>query len=268
MSHPGKETWKEKVRKEAYRLETIMSNHYSDGRLAITQRMAVAVHIPPEKLWGIWPSGAEIENFSKAGLSRIWPSTTDAIRMIYHGTLHYERNLITLCHAMARANLEGMIFELSMVGDGTARVELEDFAAQSKGRIRVVSLVKYENIPDLLAKSNVGVLPFPDEEKFRVSSPIKLFEYMAAGLPILATRIVCHTDVIGNGDYVIWAEDSSEQALFESLCHVWRLRNELSQMGNRAAVAAEKWSWKASADKLNSALEIGIESLDSGNAAR
>ncbi len=99
-------------------------------------------------------------------------------------------------------------------------------------------------------------------KNFEVSSPIKLFEYMAAGLPILATRIVCHTDVIGNGDYAIWAEDSSEQALFESLCHVWRHRNELSQMGGRAAVAAEKWSWKASADKLRSALEIGIESSD------
>ncbi len=87
--------------------------------------------------------------------------------MIYHGTLHYERNLITLCYATTHANLEGMFFELSLVGDGTGRVELEDFAAQSKGRIRVVPLVKYENIPDLLAKSHIGVLPFPDEEKFR-----------------------------------------------------------------------------------------------------
>ena len=42
-------------------------------------------------------------------------------------------------------------------------------------------LYPHDQIPEVLARAHVGVLPFPDEEKFRVSSPIKLFEYMAAG---------------------------------------------------------------------------------------
>jgi hypothetical protein len=44
------------------------------------------------------------------------------------------------------------------------------------------------------------------EELFKASSPIKLFEYLASGLPILATRMACHSDVISIGKYVFWVE--------------------------------------------------------------
>ena len=102
------------------------------------------------------------------------------------------------------------------------------------------------------------MLPFPDEEKFRVSSPIKLFEYMAAGLPILATRIVCHTDVIGNGAYVFWAEQTDAAGLLAALRLVWLSREVLSTMGAQAAVAAQAWTWHTSAQKLKLAIEHGL----------
>jgi glycosyltransferase involved in cell wall biosynthesis len=174
--------------------------------------------------------------------------------------MDHERNLMALCLAVARANADGMSFDLSLVGDGTERAELEEFAAQTKGAVRVVPTVPYAAIPEVLARAHVGVLPFPDEEKFRVSSPIKLFEYMAAGLPILATRIVCHTDVVGSGEYNFWAEDAGEQGLLDALCLVWRSRDLLSELGRRAAIDAESWTWSASAQTLIQALKRGMAS--------
>ena len=46
---------------------------------------------------------------------------------------------------------------------------------------------------------------------FGVSSPIKLFEYLAAGLPILATRIDCHTNVVGNADCAVWLDEPNRR---------------------------------------------------------
>jgi glycosyltransferase involved in cell wall biosynthesis len=178
--------------------------------------------------------------------------------------MHYERNLMTLCRAVTRANTNGMPFRLSLVGDGTARAELTTYAAQTDGFIRVIPPVSYEEIPELMAHAHLGVLPFPDEEKFRVSSPIKLFEYLAAGLPILATRIVCHTDVVGGGEYAIWAEDATEQGLLDALVLTWRSRDILSEMGQRAASASHEWTWKESAYKIKKALETGIENPNLG----
>jgi len=237
------------------------ANHWTDGFLTITRRMAEATNIPLYKLWGEWPSGVNTDLFAPAKAARCWPSPEQPVQLVYIGALHHERNLMTLCRAVAHANAEGMFFALSLVGDGTERAELEDFATQTNGQVRVVSPVPHEQIPEVLARAHIGVLPFPDEEKFRVSSPIKLFEYMAAGLPILATRIVCHTDVVGPGNYAFWAQDAGEQGLLDALRLVWQSRDLLSEMGRQAALAAEGWTWAASAEKLKKGLEKGFLSL-------
>jgi glycosyltransferase involved in cell wall biosynthesis len=105
----------------------------------------------------------------------------------------------------------------------------------------------------------VGVLPFPDEEKFQVSSPVKLFEYMAAGLSILATRIVCHTDVAGEDAFTFWADESTPESFYTTLECVQKNRAQLPVMGQRAAEAAEAYTWHASAMRLKDALEKGLE---------
>jgi glycosyltransferase involved in cell wall biosynthesis len=105
----------------------------------------------------------------------------------------------------------------------------------------------------------VGVIPFPDEPKFQVSSPLKLFEYMASGLPILATRIVCHTDVIGDGKYVFWAETSEVDKIAAALRFIWLSRDSLEELGKQAVSAAQDWTWHESARKIKVALERGLE---------
>jgi glycosyltransferase involved in cell wall biosynthesis len=179
--------------------------------------------------------------------------------------LHYERNLLTLSRAVEHANRENMAFRLSLVGDGTERSDLEYFASQTDNRVEIVEPIPHEQVWEVLARAHVGVLPFPDEEKFRVSSPIKLFEYMAAGLPILATRIVCHTDVVARGNYAFWAEDAGELGLLRALRCAWDSRQKLEEKGLEAAAAAENWTWRKSAEKLSRALEYGLETVGRGS---
>jgi glycosyltransferase involved in cell wall biosynthesis len=258
MSVPENETWKDKVRRFAFWIGIKLGNRYADGRLAITKRLAETLSIPPRKLLGIWPSGVDINHFSSARINRKWPLPDDPIHLIYHGSLNYERNLMHLCRAVSMASTRGMSFILTLVGEGTERVELEEFASNTNGVIQVCHRIPYEEIPESLSKAHVGVLPFPDEEKFRVSSPIKLFEYMALGLPILATHIDCHKDVIGDGKYVFWVEKADVDGLFASLRIVWQNKGALSIMGTQASIAAQAWTWKMSAEKLKNALERGI----------
>jgi len=268
MTDPEYETWKDKVRRMAFRIDNRIGNTWGDGRLAITERLAEALHIPKEKLWGTWPSGAAVEVFSSARGGRCWPTLEGPVRLIYHGALHRERNLASLCEAVMRANEGGMSFSLLLVGDGTDRSRLMRLASYSKGCIRFVPRVPYLEVPRLLTEAHVGVVPFADEEKFRVSSPIKLFEYMAAGIPILATQIVCHTDVVGEGKYVFWAEEADEHGLLEGLKRVWDARHALPEMGIEAEVASNSWTWAASAGKLADALERGIREARNGPQGR
>jgi glycosyltransferase involved in cell wall biosynthesis len=81
---------------------------------------------------------------------------------------------------------------------------------------------------------------------------------MAAGLPILATRIVCHTDVVEDGSYAFWADDTSQEQLLAALRDIWQARHNLEEKGHLAASAAQEWTWQASAHKLQTALEYGV----------
>jgi glycosyltransferase involved in cell wall biosynthesis len=246
------------VRRAFAALAERCANLWADGRTVITPQMATALSIPEERLWGVWPSGVNLELFAPAQKRHRWPAEDEAIRLIYVGVLNYERNLISLCKAVVAANAQGMAFELAMVGNGSEREDLEAFARQTDGCVKVVPPVPHEQVPEILAGAHVGTLPFPDEVKFRVSSPIKLMEYMAAGLPVLATRITANTDIVGGGGFAVWADGSDVESLVEALRELWSRRAELPALSREAARAAHSWTWRAAAQKLGQALKSGL----------
>lgn len=251
-------TRKERLRASFHGLMNRLANRWADGQTAITQRMAQTVGIPSQQLLGIWSSGVSLDLFAPAQMARRWPLPGEPIHLVYVGALCKERNLLSLCEAVEKANSEGMAFVLSLIGEGAERLGLEEFALRTEGRVRVLKPVPYDRVPRLLAQAHVGVLPFPDEEKFRVSSPIKLFEYVAAGLPVLATRIACHTDVVNSGNYAFWAEDASVEGLLAALRLIWKAQASLASMGREAGTAGQAWTWQESARKLARALERAL----------
>src|SRR6185503_10228289 len=89
---------------------------------------------------------------------------------------------------------------LLVVGDGTdgARMQ-EDF--RSRGLTESVvftGAVLPAEVPSLLASMDIAVAPYPQLEHFYFS-PLKVFEYMAAGLPVIASGIGQIKKVIEHG---------------------------------------------------------------------
>jgi len=251
-------TGRQKTRIFFFKLMNNLANRFADGQTTITSRMAASLQVPEEKLWGVWSSGVSIEEFSTAVRKRHWPESTDPVTVIYIGSLHYGRNVLILCQAVSHAHRQGMNIELVLYGEGTEKEDIISYANTSNGCIKVYDPVPHQQVPEILAHAHIGTLPFPDEEKFRVSSPIKLFEYMGAGLPILATKIACHTDVLGDGAYVFWADGSSVDQLKDAVQRVWQARSSLPQLGEQAYVAAQSWTYGSSALRLSSALQHGL----------
>lgn len=257
MHMPNPETSSLRVRLRGLYLGLMLraANRWSDGRTTITKHMGEEVGIPASKLWGIWASGVDPKLFASAQTRRRWPQHDEPVRIVYVGSLEPERRLLPFAQAVERANAAGMSFQLTLVGAGFQRDELRQFAAGTSGRVCVLDAVPHEQVPDILAEAHVGVLPFPDEPKWRVSSPVKLFEYMAAGMPILATRIVCHTDVIGDGKFVFWSAPEDYGAALRQL---WQARATLAEAGRQAETGVAGWTWHNSAAHLKAALEYGL----------
>lgn len=254
------DSFKIRLRTAWFDMVTGLAARFADGQTAITPRMAQLVKIPEGQLWGVWPSAVEAERFAAAAKARHWPYQNEPIRLVYIGIFLAKRNLLPLCRAVNRAAAEGMSFVLSLYGDGPLRPELESAASVSGGAVRVERPVPHENVPHILAQSHVGVtsLPEVDDVKYEASSPIKMFEYMAAGMPMLATSNVCHTDVVGDGQYAFWADDVTEEALLSTLRQIWAKRAELSRLGQEAQADVHGWTYAANAAKLKAALAYGL----------
>ncbi len=249
---------KERLRGKYNLFLSALAIRFVDGQTTNTRRMAEAYHIPKEQFWGNWPSAVDLDIFSPAVESRVWPQGDEPVQIVYVGALTPERDILPFCQAVEKANQEGECFELTLVGGGKERENLEEFAAHTGGRICVLGVLPHEQIPSVLAKTHIGVLPFPDTKEYRVSSPIKLFEYMGAGMPVIATRIVCHTEVIGDQPIVFWAENSTVDSFVATLHHVWNDRATFAKRGSLAAELAQEHTWAASVKCFAAALEWGL----------
>ena len=237
-----------------------MADILADGHTAITIRMAKLVGMPENQLLGIWPSGVDPKSFSPAYTMRKWPAAEDPLHLMYLGILLENRHPAELIRAVEQANAAGKSIQLSLVGDGPDRAALEPMIERTAGRVRIIPPVPHEEIPNMLAHAHIGVtsLPDPDDVIYQASSPIKLFEYMAAGLPIIATRNVCHTDVVGDGKFVFWADKTDEASLLEAINASWDKRMDLAKLGHEALDAVQDWTWTAAGKKLSAALAKGL----------
>lgn len=243
-------------------------HRWFDGRMVITPAMGEVLAIPVDKIWAVWPSGVKPEVFSSCSEERMYPQADEPIRLIYIGCMHVERNLMAMSKAIVQANTPQRDFQLVLVGDGNQFKELAAYAEKHPADILIHGPVAQQEIPGWLTGSHVGILPFPDEQKFRVSSPIKLFEYMAAGMPVLAAKIRCHTDVIeDDAQFIFWAYGSDEQALLASLDEIRDQKNRLAQMGAHSLDNIQHWSWEASAGKIDAGLRDHLHTLFGGEYA-
>jgi glycosyltransferase involved in cell wall biosynthesis len=251
--------------KAMLRLAFIRLNHWlakilADGQTTITSRYAALIAIPEKQLWGIWPSGVYPQQFAAAAAKRIWPAEDKPIRLVYIGMLVDKRHPIELCRAVEMANAQGCSFELYFYGNGPDVDSVRQCADSSEAVVKLLPPIGHEDVPEMLATMHIGVTSLPeiDDQKYAASSPIKLFEYMASGLPILATANPCHTNVVGDGSYAFWIEETTQSGILKGLEQIWDNRDSLASLGWEAQEASQRWTWAAAAAKLDLALKSGL----------
>ncbi|HLB45004.1 MAG TPA: glycosyltransferase, partial [Candidatus Limnocylindrales bacterium] len=147
----------------------------------------------------IWSSGANTRLFNPnvVPAPRETVAPADGIALIYHGHLTMARGLGTLLNALARARQREPDLHLVLLGRGPALDELRRMADEPglRDAVTFVPPVAIGEVPAILAACDGAVVPLPDHPWWRVSSPMKLFEALAMGLPVLATDIEPHREL-------------------------------------------------------------------------
>jgi len=178
-----------------YRAALRLADWLCDGVTAITPMLSETLRPFLTRLGdhvGIWASGVDLDHFQRSEVSTKQTLGLAGSRVImYHGVLSPNRGIQNIIRALELLSAEMADLRFLVVGDGPGRAELESLAAACGVSDRVVFTghKPYSEIPRYIAAADVGILSFPNIQWWAVSSPIKLMEYLAMGLPMVATDI-------------------------------------------------------------------------------
>lgn len=118
-------------------------------------------------------------------------------------------------------------------------------------RIIFVGNVAHKRVPDYLNASDLLILPY-SKDRFTeyFSSPLKLFEYMAVGKPIIATKVGCFNGILKNGENAILVEPGNPKALAEGMKKLLKNRKLAKRIANNAYKDSDKYTYKKRAEKI------------------
>lgn len=130
-------------------------------------------------------------------------------------------------------------------------------SAKDAGNIKFTSYVSHHMVPLYLAAADVLVMPYTSQMTIRggtqaqeFTSPIKLFEYMASGRPIVATSIPSVSEILKDGVNAVLVPPDSAEALERGINRALGDPAFAERISRRAASDAEGYTWEERAKKL------------------
>jgi glycosyltransferase involved in cell wall biosynthesis len=182
-----------------------------------------------------------------------------AVVVGFSGTFGRWHGIPTLAEALAPVLHSRPRVHWLLIGDGPLR-HLVDEAIHTHGlddRVCLAGLVPHAEMPAYLAACDVLVSPHgrqADGGEF-FGSPTKLFEYMASGRPIVASRVGQIADVLHDGESALLVPPDDPQALCDAILRLVDdacLRNRLAEAARQAVV--ERHTWRQNAERVLGAL--------------
>jgi len=172
-------------------------------------------------------------------------------------TLGMDKGVGTLVDAMA--NVDGATLAV-IGGPGEAVEQLRQrwtAAGLPSERFITPGQVAPADVPRYLAACDVCAMPFPWTEHFAYyASPIKLFEYMAAGRAVVASDLPSTAEVVTHEESALLVPPGDVDALRAAIV---RLRDDPAlreRLGHRAReIALATYTWDARAHSIRQVLE-------------
>jgi len=137
---------------------------------------------------------------------------------------------------------------LVFVGDGALRPVVESAVAETPDRVIYLGRLPYEQVAGVVAHATVSFVPMMAPERETLFSPLKLYESMACGVPVVASDVVGISEVVSEARCGILFSAGDAYALAAAASGIVEHPGEAREMGSRGREAAvARYSWQARA---------------------
>jgi len=197
------------------------------------------------------PNGANIELFkplSKHACRQRLGLDKDSFYVGFIGSFAPWQGLDTLIQAAKLVTEEGFShIKYVLLGDGELSTTLRQMVHELdvEKSVFFAGSVPYTSVVDYINASDVMVAPFSGKGGQALGSPLKLFEYLACGRPVIASRMDGVTHVVEEGHCGHLIGGGDVQELANAIIQSYNEQDELKQLGENGRKLVEaKYSWR------------------------
>lgn len=198
---------------------------------ARTRKNAIDVGVNPNKIATIYNAimPFEVSHIDRDSVRQKLNINRDEIFLVAVGRLVFEKGHEYLVEAMAVVVKENPRAVAGICGAGPLHDELQAQIKRLNLQHNVRLLGQWDEIPELLAASDVFVLPSRWE-----GLPMALLEGMMAGLPVIATRVEGVDEVVRSGEHGLLVALESPVELAQAIIQLLRSPEDRQRMGRAA----------------------------------
>lgn len=201
------------------------------------------------------PWGANVERFSHKPPAPA--SSGEPPTVLFLGSFRAWHGVTDFVRAATLLLSQGYNYRFVLVGDGPERAQAEHLAREWADRFHFTGAVPYEQVPNVLRRAHVGVAPFTTtpHPALRAAgffwSPLKIYEYMAASLPVVTTNLHPLHTIIREGQEGALFRENDVDDLARAIVRVLDTPHRAHEMGTRARErVVAHYSWQRHCEEL------------------
>jgi glycosyltransferase involved in cell wall biosynthesis len=226
--------------------ETLM---YSDKVVVINQSMKDYVERHGAKRVKVIGSGVDLKTFKPniLGIRNQYGVKPDETLLFFMGYVYPFSGL----DIIARQLVHYPKFKLMVVGDGESFSTLNRIRDELQLGDRIITIDKkpYSDIPDYINAADVCILPAEVNETMRYIVPIKIYEYMALGKPIICTRLPGVYEEFGQNNGIVYVDEPQDVIPMANA-----IKEDYHELGCQSSDYVKDYDWDVLTDKFEKLL--------------
>ncbi|MFN8385339.1 MAG: glycosyltransferase family 4 protein [Anaerolineales bacterium] len=178
--------------------------------------------------------------------------------VVFVGSFYQWHDIVTLLDAFAVVLRSNPNARLCLVGDGTEREKMMQYATALNiaEAVTFTGYVTHAEVAGYVNAADIAVVPVPAMKQEMWLSPMKLFEYMASGKAVIASAMGQIVNVIRDGENGLLVPAGDRDALASAINRLVKdtdLRNTLGAQARADAV--KNYSWEQYLSRLEYVLQ-------------
>ncbi len=165
----------------------------------------------------------------------------------------FEKREKIICYAGGISEIRGerIIFDAMKAVDGTLLLAGNKPDLPLGKNIKHLGNLNRREVNELYSKSRLGVVLYQPAKNHFESQPVKMFEYMAAGLPFVASAFPLWKKIVEENQCGICVEPTDVEAVKEAINRLINNPEESQNMGIKGRkIVIEKYNWSNEKEKL------------------